>query len=342
MLALANDIQQFTIEFQQPISASTLHIYYSALAFTPKGSVLFQTYAPRFEHFHNVIGVSQLSWTASVTLEGYLHTPRATLRSSKRMFASEGERIISSCSDGTIRFWDGMSGLPTGTDIPMPCQGSIDVSSDGTRIIWTGPRDNVVLLDGITGAVLVEFITASHGVPKTGNLMFTPDGRRVVEYASAQRIFRLWDAASGTVVAEVEGATSNVVFTPHGKHMITYSEERSRLFQIWDTMSGAPIGQPRLASADICKLYVSPDGALLLTHGILSNSLELWDAATYVHRGNLIFRSDLNVREAGFCARGYRVYARVVEDGKLPTFHLWDAGTRSTIIRGPLSLCCFV
>jgi WD40 repeat protein len=89
---------------------------------------------------------------------------------------------------------------------------------------------------------------------------FSPDGLRIVS-ASLDGMVRVWDAASGDVLHNLEGHTESVwacLFSPDGRWIVTASRDRS--VRVWQAASGEMVT------------------SLLLPGPLYSASLHPWEA----------------------------------------------------------------
>ena len=138
--ALARDGMKFIHNFCNAPTASTPHLYMSALAFTPQNSVLYRTLKPKFPWIARVAEGHYQDWPAAqILFQG--HTDWVT----SVAFSPDGTRIVSGSGDETVRVWDADRGVQIGS----PLQGhthwvrSVAFSPDGTRIV-SGSGDEIV------------------------------------------------------------------------------------------------------------------------------------------------------------------------------------------------------
>src|SRR5688500_3978604 len=71
------------------------------------------------------------------------------------------------------------------------------------------------------------------------NAAFSPDGKKVVT-ASSDGTARIWDSATGAVLATLSGheeAVRSAAFSPDGARVVTASRDGSA--RIWDATTGA-------------------------------------------------------------------------------------------------------
>jgi hypothetical protein len=135
---------------------------------------------------------------------------------SSAQFSPNGQRVVSTSSNGTAQLWDTASGKPIGQ--PMEHGGvvsSAQFSPDGQRVVTSSWDKTARLWDALTGKPIGEAMKQEDAV---SSAQFSPDGQRVVT-ASRDRTVRLWDvptiisddsAEDVLLLAELAEASSGV------------------------------------------------------------------------------------------------------------------------------------
>jgi hypothetical protein len=106
---------------------------------------------------------------------------------------------------------------------------------------------------------------------------FSPDGTRVLT-GFGYNTARLWDAATGKVVATLAGHTAPVLavaFSPDGTRALTGSSDHTA--RLWDAATGTAVATLSGHTAPITAVAFSPDGMHVLT-GSWDNTARLWPA----------------------------------------------------------------
>ena len=106
---------------------------------------------------------------------------------------------------------------------------------------------------------------------------FSPDGARVLT-ASADRSAKLWEAASGKLLASFEHQDGlwHATYSPDGARILTASADKTA--KLWEASSGKLLAS--FAHQDTVRWAAfSPDGARILTAS-WDKTAKLWDAAT--------------------------------------------------------------
>ena len=101
---ILNDTYRLLSQFYSIIRSSAIHVYLSALNFTPLDTCLHQTYSSRFpSRIVGRQGVPQ-HWSHLVAI---LHEHSSSVN--VLSFSPDGSRLTSGLYDSTVRLWDGAS-----------------------------------------------------------------------------------------------------------------------------------------------------------------------------------------------------------------------------------------
>ncbi|KAG8997310.1 POC1 centriolar protein A [Tulasnella sp. JGI-2019a] len=319
LLELLYDLKRFVMKFMEPITASSTHIYHSALPFTPQQTSLFRVYSHLAICGPKVIrGLRgqwpQTLWTANKHLE----------RVSCLLISPDGKTIVSGSDDCTLRLWD----ASTGSSIGEPLKGHtsyvrcLAISPDGKTVV-SGSDDRTVRLWGAS-------MGSSIGEPLEGHtdyvrcLAISSDGKTVVS-GSLDQTVRLWDAGMGSSIGEpLKGHTDDVrclAISPDGKTVVSGSLDQTV------RLTGSSIGEPLKGHTDYVRcLAISPDGKTVVS-GSDDRTVRLWDASTGSSIGEPLKGHTDDVRCLAISPDG----KTVVSGSDDRTVRLWDAGMGSSI-----------
>ena len=112
-------------------------------------------------------------------------------------------------------------------------------------------------------------------------LIFSPNAKSIVT-GGKDGIARIWEIATGNVIAEFPGHAQAVVdanFSPDGNLIVTASADGVR---VWGTKTGKLISLLRSDGSDSNLFFTatfSPDGSLIVAAGY-DNFAHIWDAGT--------------------------------------------------------------
>ncbi|KAG9034307.1 hypothetical protein FRB95_013465, partial [Tulasnella sp. JGI-2019a] len=275
---ILHDLQRFILEFMEPITISTLHIYMSALELVPSETRLSHRYRHLAGSGVRVIRGRaeqwpQHLWTASKHSGGVNCVA----------ICADGVTIVSGSEDHTLHLWDARTGAAIGkamkghTDV-VSC---IAVSSDGTTIVSGSWDCTLCLWDAKTGAAVGEAMKGHTG--SVSCIAVSPDGTTIIS-GSNDHTLHLWDAKTRSAIGvAMTGHTSFVnciTVSPDGTTIVSGSDDCTLC--LWDAKTGAPIGKAMTGHTDgVNCIAASPDGATIVS-GSWDCTVCLWDVKTGV------------------------------------------------------------
>ena len=250
---ILNDTYQLLSRFYGIIGSSALHVYHSALSFTPPDTHLYQMYSSRFPNWIIVTQGVEWQWSPLVAVLHGHSDPAHTLS-----FSPNGSWLALGSYDGTVRLWDSAAGAPIATlkghsDYVM----SLSFSPDGSQLASGSDDKTVRLWDGATGSPIATLKGHSHYVT---SLSFSPDGSWLA-LGSYDMTVKLQDGATGVPITTLEGHSDSVrslSFSPDGSGLVSGSYDETVI--LWDGATGAPIATLGGHSDFVRSLSFSPDG----------------------------------------------------------------------------------
>jgi len=176
------------------------------------------------------------------------------------VFSDDDRRILSGGADKTVRVWDVTSVHHELYSLTGHGGAVLSVAYDRQRNhIFSGSEDGTVRIWDAARAVSLHAL--AHGGP-VSSLAANPDGTTLV--TSAEKTIRLWDVASGKLLATLHGDWPaeihfvSVSFSANGSQVLAMSSAGE--MKVWDANT---YGGTILKRAGGARLAIGPDGKVL-------------------------------------------------------------------------------
>ncbi|KAG9030373.1 hypothetical protein FRB95_004028, partial [Tulasnella sp. JGI-2019a] len=192
-----HDLQRFIMAFMEPIIASSLHIYYSALMFTPSKTELLRQYGHFAQHSIRVVRGYGETWPQA------LWTARKHSGSVNCIAMSpDGMTIVSGSSDRTLHLWDVKTGAAIGNAMKGHTSPVISITflDDGKHIISMSLANEILAWNHITGTQLLGI--EAYQTMGMSQLSFTLDARGWVLGEGGKHIFCLPADLRGDIASQ--------------------------------------------------------------------------------------------------------------------------------------------
>ena len=186
----------------------------------------------------------------------------------------DGQRIISTSEDRTVRLWEIDSGKCL-----LTLQGhlaaviGVAVTPDGRRII-SGSEDGTMRVWEIDSGKCLTILSGHRGDVR--GVAATPDGQHVVSGSSDETV-RVWEINSGKCLTILRGHTGDVwtvAVTPDGQRIVSGSVDMT--VRVWEIDSGTCLTTLRGHIDAIGGVAVIPDGRHLVS-GSWDSTVRVWE-----------------------------------------------------------------
>jgi tRNA A-37 threonylcarbamoyl transferase component Bud32 len=191
-------------------------------------------------------------------------------------FNQDGSKIVTVSQNGSAHIWDIVARKPL-LEFPM-AKGQLlrgpSFSPDGSKVLGNSAREGATgVWDSRTGKLLLELA----GIYAA----YSPDGSRI---ATADSAIRIWDAASGALLMtldEPDQMNYAPAFSSDGTRVVVCGD--FLLPRVWDAATGKVSQTLNYLQHTRNPPWIAefnPDGSRILTTGLVSGPLQLWDTAS--------------------------------------------------------------
>jgi WD40 repeat protein len=149
--------------------------------------------------------------------------------------------------DGTVRLWNIESGMPVGSPAHGHAGGALAVCGVGGLLASSGFDGLVRLWDAGSLTPVGRPLAAAAGAVSALCAVPGPDGRTLVAAAGDDRILRLWDPATGALVASMPGhfgGVEDLTLISTDVRTLLASAGADGTVRLWDTWAFEPVGAP--------------------------------------------------------------------------------------------------
>jgi WD40 repeat protein len=273
------DAERFVQAYHDPIAASALQIYYSALPFAPRRTAFFSTYSAELHSSLKVLYGEVETWSSCLRTIDVGYSVRSVA------FSGDGTRIVSGSNGGPVIVWDSVLGtelLKLDADHGSPDTDSVHsvaFSANDTRIVSATRSGSVAVWDAESG---LRLFASKGGIFNSfEKAAISSDGAYCISGGYDGTII-VWDSATGEVLLTLEGHSkeiSSLASSPDGT--LIASGSRDETARLWASSSGALLHTLE-HSAIVTLLAFSRDGTMILSGDSYGN-VRTWDVRSVDH-----------------------------------------------------------
>jgi WD40 repeat protein len=270
--------------------------------------------------------IKTLSISAVDTSATKIHEPQAASGGNRILsviFSPDGQTLISTADDQTIRFWDIASDKCRKTlETHVNWILSTALSPDGTTLVTGSDHQTVKFWEAQTGECLGTLPEYNATV---WSVAFSPDGQ-LLATGSDDKTIRLWDVQTRQCLKTWRDhghQVWQVSFSPDGRTLVSGGEDQA--VRVWDVASGHCLTTVKSHRNWVATIAFSPDDSTLVS-GSKDQQIRLWDVETGLCTKTQAGHSDV-VTALAFDASAFRSHRLLASGSDDHTIKLWEAQT---------------
>ncbi|CAE6444452.1 unnamed protein product [Rhizoctonia solani] len=278
VISWARDAHRFVLSFYDAITASTPHLYISALACAPRRCLTALRMRP---HFPNTIEIAQggdAYWHPCIKSTIHPHAVQTL------SISPNGQRIVTGYPDGSLAIWDMETSAVSRSRESHRDVVTCAVFAPHGNLVASSSHDATIRLWNVTEGLQDSRILAGHSGP-VHSVAFSPTSTLIAS-GSSDRTIRLWDPNAARPLhgpyIEHSSRITSVAFSPDGTKLVSGSWDKT--IRVWSVdLSNLGLGNNPLVIAGhsdsvTCVLF-SPDGSKIAS-GSVDKTIQIWDAQT--------------------------------------------------------------
>jgi len=235
-------------------------------------------------------------------------------------FRNANEELISTGTDGTMRFWSTRTGQELKTLTVGGAAHALDYVAE-SGLLATGGADGAKLWDGSSGKLLQHW----SDVGPVWWVKLAPRGGRLA--AAGERELKVWETGEGRELhsSRIDGVIEGLAFSPEGRHVVTLARPGGEVV-LWNLDSKQRVVlRPKTAGEVVRSVEFMPDGKAVVAG--TDQSIELWELGTQRKLATLHGHNAV-VRSLALDASGSRLFSGDA-DGRIS---LWNLDTRERLL----------
>jgi tetratricopeptide (TPR) repeat protein len=234
-------------------------------------------------------------------------------------FSPDGRRLMTTCQDGVVRFWDVHTGSSTGEELRSDSKIDLAAFSDDGRYILISVQDKTVrLVEAATLHPVGQPMAHDSGVRAVA---FSHDSRRLVT-ATAYGTISIWDVAAQQVVGKPilygdAGEIRSIAFSPDDRSILTAASDFTA--RQWDVSTLRPVGEVMRHGAPVTVAAYSPDGKRIVTVANDQFTVRLWEAQSGLPVSESLYEGK-GITSVAFSSDNRRLFTTRITG----TIRVWD------------------
>jgi WD40 repeat protein len=192
-------------------------------------------------------------------------------------FSPDGQQLVSSSFDKTIKLWDTSSGKCLKTLLGHRSRIWTVIFHPNGRQIASGSDDNNTKIWDLKQGRCINTIIGHTSAVLSVNL--SPDGRSLAS-GNEDNTITIWDISRGTITQTLHGHTNRVwsaEFSPDGRLLVSGSADYT--IKLWDWQLGNCLQTFRGHNSWVWRVVFSPDGQTLASSSY-DQTVKIWDVST--------------------------------------------------------------
>ncbi|KAF4946236.1 hypothetical protein FGADI_11338 [Fusarium gaditjirri] len=257
VLMFLHDAKRFVLNYRWIIDTAPLQLYASAIVFTPKQSIVRQTFKRDLPEWISLLPNVDSDWNAVLqTLEGHTTSVESVV------FSKDGTLTASGSWDETVKIWNVVTGKEERTLKGYTNPVNSVVFSKGGTLIASGSDDKTIKIwNVVTGK---EERTLEDHTESVTSVTFSNDSTLIAS-GSRDNTVKIWNVAMGKEEWTLEGHTASVnslVFSKDGTLIASGSWDEK--VKIWNVVTGLNVKSFDTSQfTDV--LFFTDDGSVLVT-----------------------------------------------------------------------------
>ncbi|TFK39123.1 hypothetical protein BDQ12DRAFT_722513 [Crucibulum laeve] len=269
LLQILHDAEKFMIDFYLPISQSPIHVYNSALVFTPRQTLLYRTFSSDLPDTPKLTHGFQTDW------DPFLRKIDVFFNHSTAAISQDGTRVALGVDDGTVRIWNVHDGseycrLEGRSEHNWPRV--IALSHDESRLA-SGSYGHDIQIWSIR---LGDLLFSLHGHQNWVQCISFSSKDSLLATGSLDKTIRIWDLDSDSQLYNLDGhtgAVNSVVFSYDNRYIISGSDDMS--IRIWGVSCGIQLHKLDGHLHAIWSVAISHDSTLIAS-GSGDSTVRIW------------------------------------------------------------------